>query len=761
MSDRYGATPEAWALFSERLGLTADLLPVVSNPNAEISPASAMQALGKTPSRYNHERKVVGIGDWTSVNAQPREIKAWAAEPDYGICVQTRWLRAIDVDVADYQKSTIILSRIADVLNHTLPVRRRKNSGKLLVPFWLDGELPKHVIPVEGGLIEILGDGQQFIAAGAHIDSRAGYTGYRYEWVGEVDEAPTLDEADFAMLLAELKTLATGEIKIARQRRAPGTVKPNVSDDVAAWLVGNWEVYDEGRDGQLFIQCPFEVEHSSDTGPSSTAYFPAGTGGYSEGNFVCLHAHCTGREQAEFLRATGFVASEFPDLSDDGSDDVAAPGVADADARRAGTVPDRDQSDERGERRDLIEAERWPRLTRTPAGLIEATMNNLMLALAAPQVIGRRLAYDGFKDELVWAPAGTPFGQAAWRLFRDSDYARLRQQLELRGFKPMGMELLRLAVLTVAEENAIDTAQEWLKRLRWDGVPRVAAFAHRGWSWADTPYSEAVSRYVWTALAGRVLEPGVQADMAPILYGPQGYGKTSAIKAMSPHPDFYAEVKLDETDDNTSRRLRGKLIGELEELRGLNSRASEEIKAFISRTRESWVPKYREFATTFERRLLLFGTTNEDEILADGTGERRWLPGECLERLDIEWIKANRDQLWAEGASLFLVEGIDWRQAETLGRAEHGRFKVSDPWSGPVVQWLLDDTGMTPAPATQPFLSASDVMSGALGIPISQQDRSKEARVGKVLRALGWAKRRKMEDGVREYRYYRLDDALI
>ena len=57
----WGATPDDWHHFDRVLGLGGDLLPVVSNPEAVISPDSTMTALGKTPSRYDSYRQVVGI----------------------------------------------------------------------------------------------------------------------------------------------------------------------------------------------------------------------------------------------------------------------------------------------------------------------------------------------------------------------------------------------------------------------------------------------------------------------------------------------------------------------------------------------------------------------------------------------------------------------------------------------------------------------------------------------------------------------------
>lgn len=784
MPDRYGASPEAWRRWSS-LGLTADLLPVVSNPHAEISERSTMKALGKTPSLYTAERKVVGLGKWTERVTTAADVERWAKEPDYGICVQTRRLKAIDVDVEDKPSAMAVATILIQRFN-AFPRRVRKDSFRFLMPFWMeDGPLLKHVIPVAGGMVEILADGQQFVAEGTHP------CGERYRWFEDFNRVPRLDQLDFAMLLAELKAIATGEVKIARQRREISSSADLIlEDDVAKWLVEHWETYDAGADGQIFIACPFAGEHSSDTGPSSTAYFPAGTGGYADGNFVCLHAHCTGREQAEFLNATGFVGGSFAVLGehqgrsaqqvDDGDDalsredrrsklsegndrdnnaDTEVVGIERLDDGRTGLhdrqgqdadrdlgrhLGARDRQQERASRQELIEQERWPRLTRTGDGRIEPTMNNLLLGLAAPAFLERHIAYDAFKDLTVQASADRPFHQAQWRAFRDADYALIRQKLENRGFKPMGDQMLRLAVLTVAEQNSFDTAVEWLGRLTWDGAERVDAFCHTGWGWADTPYSRAVGRYTWSALAGRVMEPGIQADMAPILVGPQGELKTSAIKAMAPAPEFYASIALDAHDADTSRLLRGTLVAELEELRGLNSRGVEAIKAWLTKTHEKWVPKYREFTSTYGRRNLFFGSTNEEEFLADPTGERRWLPGRTIRRCDPDWIAANRDQLWAEGAAIFTLDGIDWSEAEVLARVEHNAFKVTDAWEPYVSHWLCNgqlDVGGG-RPCEQDFLTTGDILAGAIHVPANQVDRAKQTRIGHVMHSLGWRRRR-------------------
>jgi predicted P-loop ATPase len=301
----------------------------------------------------------------------------------------------------------------------------------------------------------------------------------------------------------------------------------------------------------------------------------------------------------------------------------------------------------------------------------------------------------------------------------------------------MSRELFRDCIAAAAAQHSIDTARDWLVGLRWDGVRRLESFAIACWGWQDSPYSRAVGRYVWTALAGRVLQPGVRADMVPILVGAQGIKKTTLIQSMAPNEDFYTEIKLDEQDSDVSRKLRGKLVGELEELRGLNSRAIEEIKAFVTRRRESWVPKFKEFENFFWRRCIFFGTTNETGFLADPTGERRWLPGKCG-RIDVELLLEWRDQLWAEGAAMFALDGVDWQDAERLAGAEHRKFKINDTWETRIADWLVDDATIDgKRPLDKGYVTTSEVMLQALSLPVVQQNRVHEQRVTRALQHLG------------------------
>lgn len=315
---RYGATPEDWQRL-DALGVGADLLPVVSNPNAEISPTSTMKQLGKTPSRYDRDRKVTGIARWTEHQASDADLKRWSAEPDYGICVQTRLLRVLDIDVENRAVVDAIVAAVQARLLFTLPRRSRRDSAKCALAFKMEGTFPKRIMRVEGGAIEFLGDGQQFIAYGTHPK------GARYEWApAEVDQymveiTPQLFETIWSSL-EEQFAIETPTISKAPSETRLGE-HLDVEDPVADWLEANGHVLSETRRGALVITCPWEHEHSSDTtGSTSTVWFRAGTNGHSTGHFKCAHAHCEHRNRQDFLMAVGYPDDRADDFEDLGPD---------------------------------------------------------------------------------------------------------------------------------------------------------------------------------------------------------------------------------------------------------------------------------------------------------------------------------------------------------------------------------------------------------------------------------------------------------
>lgn len=490
-------------------------------------------------------------------------------------------------------------------------------------------------------------------------------------------------------------------------------------DPIVVALSEQGLIRSQGRDGGLNIVCPFVGEHTTGEGAeSSTMYYPPNTGGFAQGNFKCLHASCVGRTRGMFLSLLG-VPFEA---------DVAAP----SEFPLVETAP--------GEPEDL------PSFLRDKKGQIEPTITNTVLAVRRPDLTLTQVAYDNFRDEITVAPHGQDM---AWRSMTDADAVAIRMRLEAVGFKSAPKELARDACVLVAAENEYDSAQLWLQSLQWDGKPRVARFLVDMMGCEDTPYTRAVALYMWSALAGRVLQPGVKADMVPIYEGDQGLRKSSAIEALSPAPEFFVEIDFDKKEDDTVRSLRGALVGEIAELSGLHTRQIEWIKKFVVRRIEKWVPKFKEFSTTFARRLLFIGTTNNQAILADVTGHRRWLPLH-ITKADVEGIVRDREQLWAEGAELFKANGVMWHEAEALAVHQHDQYTVEDVWEAAIAAWLdgADEFGEDGIKWREKRFTTHDVMAGALHLSPKDQDRMSQKRTCEILRAFGFVQKTARIDGI-------------
>lgn len=374
-----------------------------------------------------------------------------------------------------------------------------------------------------------------------------------------------------------------------------------------------------------------------------------------------------------------------------------------------------------------------PAFKRDKSGRILATLNNVLMALRSANECGVKLRRDTFRDEIMLARADE------WRPLGDVDYVLLREALTGRGFYEIGRELIRDAVLKVASENEFDSAQAWLALQQWDGVERIRRLMPDYFGSEDTPYAHEIGRYLMTAFAGRVIAPGCVADMAPVLVGPQGCGKTRGVMALAPTPEQYVSIDLTERDADLARTMRGRLVGEIDELRGLQSREMESIKAFISRKFETWVPKYQEMSVTFPRRVVFIGTTNQEEFLADETGNRRWLPIH-VGVVNVDRIRADCAQLWAEAAVVYLADGVAYQGAENLGVERHSDFVVSDAWEESVAHWLNNKEGGR-SPRKLSGVTLRDVAVGALNFDERQMTHGTQLRIGKILRKLGLNKR--------------------
>jgi predicted P-loop ATPase len=167
------------------------------------------------------------------------------------------------------------------------------------------------------------------------------------------------------------------------------------------------------------------------------------------------------------------------------------------------------------------------------------------------------------------------------------------------------------------------------------------------------------------------------------------------IELMAGPENFSDQTILGARDREVQELLAGVWLYEIAELSNIRRTDVEHMRSFVSRTVDRARKAYGHFRVDLPRTPIFFATTNNDQYLKEA--DRRFWPVKTS-TIDIEALKRDRDQLWAEAstrepsASIVLQREL-WKAAsvEQEARTEH------DPWEdklGRLEQWVdADRTG--------------------------------------------------------------------
>lgn len=721
-----GASPGEWDAVIAA-GLLEQMLPVVQNPRLPRSPASALKTVGKVPSQLNAYGEVVGFPQWTKHVTTAEEVAKWRRNLDIGISIRLgAHMAAIDCDVDDKTVAEGILAIARRYFGDAAPIRVRADSPRWLMPIRTVGfTTAKRRYTLRcGDVPEILGDGCQFVACGTHP------RGCRYRWIGNIKGMPSVTSETFEAFIREMvDTYGTGEELICRgSSRAPaGDDADVIFDRLYHWIKKNLP-FDERRPGELDIPCPWEHEHSSGkTLDGSTTYYCAGTHGYAAPAFVCLHSHCSGRGLQDFEAWAATKGYERTTAAD--FEGIEA--YLEKEEHTDGTLKTQEEKDHYTECMYRIS-----RFKDEKSGKIAANLSTVVAALQAGRdYCGVDVRHDTFRSSEVYREKATE----DWRPLTDARTIVARKfLLENRGFGSIPRDLMRDAVLAAGYEDTFDSMKDYLERTlpEWDGVDRITNFFARYCASADTPLQWAIARYMWAALYGRATSPeGIKADIVIVLVGRQGARKSTLVRALAPRDDLAGEISLETRDSDLARQVRGKVVIEIPELVGMSKKDVAAVKYWISLDRDAYIPKYQERETVSTRRCIFIMTTNDRSFLSDTTGNRRYGVVE-VGQIDIEAVRRDSLQLWAQARVLFEKEGIDHRSVEQLSAEENKKYMYSEPWDEVVASWL-ESREREPEAARQP-LTTGNILSFAIGASTARVSPADGRRLSAVMERLGY-----------------------
>lgn len=367
----------------------------------------------------------------------------------------------------------------------------------------------------------------------------------------------------------------------------------------------------------------------------------------------------------------------------------------------------------------------WPDCDKN--GHPRATMRNSVLAL---QRLEFTFAHDLFRHRKVVNGAMLDEHEGE---ISDDACAMLRAFIiEAFGFDPKA-ENVRDAVTQLCLEHSFHPIRQMLDALTWDGVPRVDGWLVKYMGAEDTPLNRAVGRIMLVAAVRRVREPGVKFDTIPILEGRQGTGKSTALQTLA-GPGLHSDNEILTLDTKAQMEaMENVWIYELSEISGIKKAEVERIKAFASRTVDRARMAYGRFSESRPRQTIFVGTTNEEKYLRDSTGNRRFLPVKTS-TIDLEALRRDRDQLWAEAAKLE-AEGESIVLPQELWAAaavEQAERLEDDPWQ----EKLATVQGRAVGDEVRAY--TAELLGVVLGISLERQLNNHGKRLTALMRELGW-----------------------
>jgi putative DNA primase/helicase len=295
------------------------------------------------------------------------------------------------------------------------------------------------------------------------------------------------------------------------------------------------------------------------------------------------------------------------------------------------------------------------------------------------------------------------------------------------------------AIVRVANMQTVEPIKEWLQALpKWDGTQRIGGMFTKHWG-VEEPATKEEKQFIHTlakrwmvSCIARPMDPGCDVHTVLTLVGPKGMGKSRGLRALT-GKQWFSDSNINITNKSAYELLHQSLvwIWELAEMHALHGRSANNAKMFLTSAADRYRPTWGKTPVHRKRRTIFVATTNDYQFLSDGP-ERRFWPLQVVNKIDVDWITDNRDQLWAEALHLY-KHNEQWyltpSEEATLEMMQQA-YIISDPWATAAQMVLEDDNPNTHA--------TTDAIMDALEIPQAQRNVGYSRRISQICRDLGY-----------------------
>lgn len=305
-----------------------------------------------------------------------------------------------------------------------------------------------------------------------------------------------------------------------------------------------------------------------------------------------------------------------------------------------------------------------------------------------------------------------------------------------------------------SRDECYHPVKDYLGALVWDHTERLHLLCEQYFGGILPPhpgperdnmrqYLAMVGRNFMISAAARIYRPGCKVDHVPIMVGHvQGEGKSQAIRELCPQERWFTDnIGADPANKDTKDALIGKWLVELAEMHILKAHP-DALKSFITTQVDRFRQPYGRNTVDYPRQCVLIGTAN-DLHFPDETGNRRFWPFRVASP-NLDLIRKDRDQLWAEAVTLF-ADGEKWwadtPANERIFRAVQGEHREYDTWEGEIYQWVNGQ---------QTAFTMDDLFRNHTALTDGKHaDKRDQDRMGKCLKRLGFRKVGRQASGAR------------
>lgn len=278
-----------------------------------------------------------------------------------------------------------------------------------------------------------------------------------------------------------------------------------------------------------------------------------------------------------------------------------------------------------------------------------------------------------------------------WDLMQDNDVLDAERYISRKWscFAKIGKDMTVDAIRQIASKTRINPPVDYLQSLVWDEVPRLDFWLHLVFGVPNDELHEKMGANWLKGLVSRVLNPGCQFDQVLVLEGAQGWRKSTALRVLG--TPWHVESTLSTDDKDFYMLLARNVIVEFSEGEIVGRTSARRLKAIITKTEDSYRAPYERGLQTFKRGCVFAMTTNDSDYQKDETGGRRWLPVVLTKMADTEWLRMNRDQLYAEAVyRVAKLEETTYEYPQEELIALQGEKLEYDEISEPIQEWYAN-----------------------------------------------------------------------